>query len=173
MIRIASIALLLAIIGLATTLAWELDAFAPPPAAPGSARPATVIAGPGNARPDHTAQWVATILARPLFSPTRRPAAVKTVADDTTPAGLPRLSGVLVGPFGRSAIFAGANGKPLVVNEGGHVNAWVVRSIDADAVKVAGSGGVRLLHPKFQNAPIATTSAPMGTRQRIGWSLPR
>ena len=52
--------------------------------------------------------WVGTILARPLFSPSRRPAATAAAAG---PGGLPRLAGVIVGPEGKTVIFAAAGGR--------------------------------------------------------------
>ena len=56
---------------------------------------------------DHAHDWVVTVLARPLFSPDRRPPAdTVIVASGRTVPGLPRLAAILVGPFGRSAIFA-------------------------------------------------------------------
>ncbi len=42
---------------------------------------------------------------------------------------LPRLAGVVVAPGGRRAIFAPAEGRPLVVPEGGHIGRYVVRAI--------------------------------------------
>ena len=73
------------------------------------AHPPTTVAPISSATADHTNPWVATALARPLFSPDRRPAAnAVTVASGRTVPGLPRLAGILVGLFGRSARRAGA-----------------------------------------------------------------
>ena len=63
---------------------------------------------------------VAVALARPLFNASRRPA---VPASAPVPAavnrGVPRLTGVIVGPAGRLAIFAGPEGgRPLVVEIG-------------------------------------------------------
>jgi hypothetical protein len=71
----------------------------------------------------------------------------------------------MVGPFGRSAIFVPSGRKPLVVAEGGRVDAWTVQAIDAGAVRISGPGGVRTLHPTFQSSPAAS--------QRIGLSAER
>lgn len=159
--------LLVAIAGLVTTLAWELGAFAAPDA-PIVPRPhVAVAAAPAEAAPDHTREWIAAILARPVFSPDRRPAAMAAAAGVRLPEGLPRLSGVLVGPFGRSAIFAVEGRKPLVVDEGARIDVWTVRTIDADAVEVVGPGGARTLHTSFASSPASPAGATM-PRQRIG-----
>jgi hypothetical protein len=158
---------------LAVTLAWELGAFstAQPIAVP---RPRSVAAAPVAALPDHTDEWVAAILARPLFSPDRRPPSEAAVAaaGSQTSEGLPRLTGVIVSPAGRSAIFANEGGRPLVVTEGGRVNAWMVRAIDIGTVQVSGPGGARDLHPSFESTP-ATQAGSASSRQRIGLSPAR
>jgi hypothetical protein len=158
---------------LAATLAWELDAFS-------VRRPADILhprvqAIPLQApEPDHTADWVSSILGRPLFSLGRRQVPTSS-ADAGGPAasqGLPRLTGVLVGPFGRNAIFAAEGRKPLVVSEGGKVDAWTVQSISVGGVRVSGPGGAITLQPSFESSPAATTgSSPAG--QRVGLSPPR
>lgn len=174
MIRPATTLLLAAMLMLVATLAWEVGLFAPPDR-PAVARPrASVAAPPSSAVPDHTGDWVATILARPLLSPDRRPAPEVSAAGSGSraPDGLPRLSGVLVGPFGRSAIFAADGAKPVVVGEGSRVSAWTVRLIQAGEVQVVGPGGVRTLHPSFPTSPGAP-SRPEGAGQRIGLSRAR
>jgi hypothetical protein len=156
--------LLVAAAGLAVTLSWELGAFALPATRIAPHPRAAVTTAPPEAAPDHTGEWIAAFLARPVFSPDRRPAAtIASTPGVRLPEGLPRLSGVLVGPFGRSAIFAADGRKPLVVDVGGHIDAWTVRVIDADAVEVSGPGGARTLHPSF--ASPSDTSLP-------GTSLP-
>jgi hypothetical protein len=66
--------------------------------------------------------------------------------------GVPRLTAVLVGPLGRSAIFAGAAGsKPIIVREGDAVASFVVRSIEPGRVTLEGPGGRRELRPVFVN----------------------
>ena len=99
--------LLVAAAGLAATLALELGAFAPGDAQIAPRPRAIVAAAPAEVAPDHTREWIAAILARPVFSPDRRPPAeIASTPGVRLPEGLPRLSGVLLGPFGRSAIFA-------------------------------------------------------------------
>src|SRR5262249_12983841 len=150
--------------GLAATLAWEVDGFSPQPRPDELPRPTPAAASTEAAPLDHTDDWVASILARPLFSPDRRTRADGPIASGAAPVGLPRLSGVLVGPFGRSAIFASDAGKPLIVAEGSRVAAWTVRTIAAGSVEIVGPGGSQTLHPAFENTRPATP-------QRVGLSL--
>lgn len=127
---------------------------------------------------DHTDAWVATILARPLFSRNRRPSAER-VAEANATEGLPRLTGIAVSPAGRSAIFAGSpGGKPIVVGEGGSVGAYTVRSIRPDQVQVEGPGGTRTVAPAFDPTPhTAETPAqapiPAGQMQMPAPAVPR
>jgi hypothetical protein len=87
---------------------------------------------------------------------------------------------VLVGPFGRSAIFAAdgaADGaaegaRLLVVSEGGRVNAWTVRRIAAGEVQMVGPGGDRIVHPSFPPSP-GGPARPAAPGQRIGLSPAR
>ena len=111
---------------------------------------------------DHTDEWVATALARPLFSPDRRPPR-QAVAAVAAPAlvDLPRLSGILVTPSGRSAIFApSGGGKPVVVTQGTTLGTYVVRSIEPEQVTLMGPNGRLVLHPAFVGAASAPGALP-------------
>jgi hypothetical protein len=171
MIRLATGILLASAAGLTAALAWEVGAFAPADRAAVS-RPRNSVAAPTAAAPaDHAGDWVATILARPLLSPDRRPPSLASEAPrgDRLPDGLPRLSGVLVGPFGRNAVFAVEGAKPVVVSEGGRINGWTVRLIEAGEVQVVGPGGAKTVRPSFEATP-AAPSPPAAPGQRIGLS---
>ncbi len=120
-----------------------------------------------RAHADNVPAWVGPVLARPLFSPDRRPAPdTESIAPASAP-GLPRLTGILVGPFGRSAIFAGNGSKPIVLGEGGRIDAYTVRSIDAAQVRLDGPNGVQRLQPAFDTTDMAV-SAPTRPTRRIG-----
>jgi hypothetical protein len=162
--------LLLAACLLAATMAWELGALSARPTADVPHLRVQAIASRAT-EPDRTPEWVSTMLARPLFSPDRRPAltSVAVATGRATPQELPRLTGVLVGPFGRNALFEAAGGKPLVVTEGGRVDAWIVQSIDVGMVKVRGPGGAMTLQPTFEPSPAAPTGSPPAG-QNIGLS---
>ena len=145
-----------AALALAAIIAAEL---APAPATP----PLPEIAVP--AMPDSPAAQpvpagssigaVATILARPLFAPSRRPPSAPATA---TAASL-RLSGTIVGPSGRRAIFEPAGGgKPVVVRVGDRVGSEIVRAITPGTVLVVGADGPHLLAPAYT----ALTGRPAG-----------
>lgn len=136
--------------------ARPLDAAAPAVQARGAQPPAPAF------DPGALASVAATIIARPLFNPDRRPAANPAdpaaaraeVAED----GLPRLTGVIVGPSGARAIFAGANGKSRAAAEGDTVGAFKVRTIGPGLVTVSGSEGDRVLRPTYVTATTTTTT---------------
>jgi hypothetical protein len=112
--------------------------------------------GPANptATPDRHAAWLADILGRPLFSPTRRPA-------DTGVSGLPRLTGIVVAGSQRVAIFAGpANGHPIIAQAGAHVGAYEVQTIADEGVTVVGPEGTTLIKPIFDVARPSVTAPP-------------
>jgi len=129
-----------------------------------------------------TEHWVAAILERPLFSPGRRPPSPAPAAAAPAPppayvAPPPRLSGVLIGPHGRSAIFAGEDGgKSVSVTEGGRIGAFIVQAIEAGQVMLHGPDGPRILRPSFAEAaadgsaeaPEVQPSAVASRRPRAG-----
>jgi hypothetical protein len=125
-------------------------------------KPPVAIAGPDAVKagpvPDRTNERVARILARPLFSPTRRPdtaPVVQTIAR----ADLPRLAGIVSWPGGNYAIFeAEKAGHAVVVGEGAALARWAVQSITPDGVTVSRGDELVVLHPTFGNAPAGTTA---------------
>lgn len=114
---------------------------------------------PGPAVPsEQSADLAATILARPLMTPTRRP---RPPAQVSTPATeLPRLTGIIISPDGRSAIFAG---KPrmLVIPEGGRVGEYTVQQIAPGLVTLNGPVGLVALRPSF-DATRPASPVPVG-----------
>jgi general secretion pathway protein N len=159
--RLLALGVLLVALGGAVALelreAWLPPSLSPvaPASHPGATSPGLIS---GDTATDLASRRVATILARPLFNPNRRP--VETASGGEP--GLTRLTGVMMSAAGKTAIFAGAaNGKPLVVGEGARVGRYLVGSIESDAVTVIGPGGQRVLHPVFDpNPPPAKLPAP-------------
>src|SRR5580704_17879258 len=86
---------------------------------------------------------VAKVLAGPLFSPTRRPP--ETAPSGNADPGLPdvRLSGIVIEPDRRIAIFAVAGAKPLVLAEGETLKDWRLDSISPQEVSLSGPAGTR------------------------------
>jgi hypothetical protein len=165
MSRIAFVTLGVIATGLAATLVLEAgfeDTGAESAAVP--VRPAVMMASDHSHGPpvDHTEEWVATALARPLFSPDRRPPR-QTVAIAAAPASVevPRLSGILVTPLGRSAIFAPSGGKPVVATEGSTLDTYVVRSIEPEQVTLMGPNGSLVLHPAFIGSSASPALPPV------------
>jgi hypothetical protein len=114
---------------------------------------------------------VATILGRPLFNRDRRPPPIPEEAALPTNE-LPRLAGILVTPFGNTAIFAAVDGgKPMVVSEGSHVGKFIVKSIAIGQVTMIGPEGQRLLHPSFDGVSATVPPVPTGStapRDNVG-----
>ncbi|NOG73823.1 hypothetical protein [Roseicella sp. DB1501] len=132
-------------------------------------RPAPAVPTPPP--PDRSADWAATALARPLFAADRRPVAEPPAAMAAAGAELPRLSGVLISPAGRVAIFAGAEGgKPLVLQVGDRLGGFEVRAILTGEVTLASAEGERVLRPSFDAH--ASPPARPGTPAAGGPRLP-
>jgi len=104
-----------------------------------------------------TGNWAIAVLDRPLFSISRRPPKAAAGPSEAAPDEA-RLSGILIGQFGKRAIFAPqGGGKPLVLAEGAQVNESTIRAIQADRVILA-SGAV--LQPAFDHNRVPTTYTP-------------
>ena len=129
---------------------------------PAAGRAAEPLRANPRAPAENAAPWVATILARPLFSPTRRPPAPS--AEPARPvAEMPRLAGVLVSETGSEAIFARPGQKPTVARTGERIGPYLVTSISAGEVTLSGPAGAVTLHPVFASAaeqPPAPPAAP-------------
>jgi general secretion pathway protein N len=143
----AALAAALGLAALAEMLAPGADApFAapvrPPRAAVGDADPAGMAAA-----------WSATILARPVFRPDRKPLS----AAQPAAAVLPRLTAIVVTAAGSIAIFTGDDGKALVLSTGGDVAGYKVTKIGAGSVELAGPSGTQILRP--QRSPAAADNA--------------
>lgn len=114
-----------------------------PPAArgvPSERTHATAALVPDAATADRETE---VILARPLFTQSRRPAAVAVAGPSE-----PRLAGIIIGPNGRRAIFAGeGDARGTVAAAGQDAGSWKVLAIEPNAVRVSGPDGVRVLRP--------------------------
>lgn len=153
-IRAAWIALLLS----ATTSAALLRATLTdtPPNTP----PVTIAPTPSRTTATPTLQGappdIAEALARPPFAPSRRPAQPvddAKPADATEPPAAHRLSGIIIGPNLRQAVFAPADrGRPLVLGEGERIDGETILAIAPDAVTLTGPTGPHRLLPRFDAA---------------------
>ena len=130
------------------------------PGQPISAAPPALPA----ARESNAASLADTLLARPLFSPTRRAPNVASPA--AAPAAgatkLPRMTGILIDGSRRSVIFAAPagdrGGKPTIAAEGGRVGAFTIQTIGPEQVIVIGPDGKHTVRTSFD--PNLTPPAP-------------
>jgi hypothetical protein len=71
------------------------------------------------------------------------------------------LTGIMITPDGRRAIFAPAGGgKPAVVAEGGSLGGYVVQTISLGEVVLTGPDGSHSLNPTLDHVNPAARSAP-------------
>src|ERR1700731_2455576 len=118
-----------------------------PTALPSTAR-TKIPEAPAAQRPQGEA-LVQTTLAQPLFSPTRSPPHQPT-GDRSSGPQLPnlRLSGIVIEPEHRLAIFAVPGSKPLARAEGETINEWRLDSIGLNQVSLSGPTGITTLDPR-------------------------
>ena len=121
------------------------------PAVPPHKMFAIPSAAPEAAADEAAGQWGDTILARPLFSPDRRP--VSAAGTDTS-TSLPRLSAIIITGGTHAAVFSADGQKPQVVTAGGSIDGYQLDSIAPDSVQLTGPDGPLTLRPQF------ITSAP-------------
>jgi len=163
--NVAFTALLGPAVALAGVLAIELQTlFASDQEAVSAPTPLRIPSRPAVAALGVRREALAAILARPLFSPGRRPAAGPKAAAAPS-AALPRLTGTIVQGSDRSVIFVPAGGgKPVVAHEGTEVGGYKVQAIQAGSVTISGPDGVHVLRPAFAPQPTAvgTPALPPG-----------
>jgi len=122
------------------------------------ARPGSGLdkAPPGAFEAEALLDMTASISGRPLFNPARRPPPGKpAVPSGSAPAdALPRLTGVIVGPAGGRAIFAGGSGKSRTAAAGDNIGGgFRIRSIEPGRVTLLGPEGPRVLRPAYGTSP--------------------
>ncbi len=145
---------------LAALVAREVTTEAPEPErAPQAVAAPTASRAAGPAGP--SADQVASLLARPLFSPGRRPAAEARAPEIAArPTPLPRLAGIMVTGGTRQAIFApDAAGKALVVGEGDTIGGFRVQSIHEGEVTLQDGATLHSVRPRYAAAGSAAAPA--------------
>ena len=121
---------------------------------------------------ERSAEQAATAIERPLFSPSRRPAAPPAAAATPASPSLPRLAGTVIGPLGRHALFAGT-GKPVTVGVNDQVGGWIIQAIEAANVTLAGPDGVHQLRVAFDPAgPAKFNAAVFAAEAGLLWDNP-
>ena len=152
---------------LAGMIALELASVAEEdePAAPAEA---ITLPPPLPPRAERSAAWAEAALARPLFNEDRRPPSPPAPSLAAKPR-LPRLTGTLLGPFGRRALMVDGNGdKAIALGESDQVGVWRVEAISAGAVTLSSSEGTWSIQVSYKEAPQAGTSVQVsGPAPRI------
>jgi hypothetical protein len=98
------------------------------------------------------------MLSRPLFDPTRRPPAAPAPVP-TAPMEIPRLSGIMISPTEKIAVFSPATGPPIVVNQNSRFGPFTVLAISGDSVTIASPSGVSVLRWDFSAREKPETAA--------------
>ncbi len=141
-------------LSLAGTIALELWPAAAKEGPAAAAMAPAIAMVPPPLRPSasaigRSAEWTATAAARPLFSPARRPPSPSVPSVAATP--LPRLTGTLIGPFGKRALMVDSNtDKSFTLNESDQLGIWTVEEISAGAVTLRGPEGTQDLRVGFK-----------------------
>jgi hypothetical protein len=109
------------------------------------------------------------MLSRPLFDPTRRPPAAPAQVP-AAPMEIPRLSGIMVTPTEKIAVFSPATGAPIVVNQNSRFGPFTVLAISGDSVTIKTPSGVSVLGWEF-GAREKPETTPRSTLLADGISL--
>ena len=110
---------------------------------------------------DRIDAWLADSLARPLFTANRRPVSRQPGTTAVRSDGLPRLAGILAGPFGRHAIFSPeGGGKSAIVEVGATLGEFLVQDIDDDGVTLLKGNSTERVRLRYEPAQGKTPSAP-------------
>lgn len=99
----------------------------------------------------------AEILKRPLFTPGRQPPEEKVVKAEP-PQLQGRLSGVMLRPDLREALFTRPGGKPIAVKEGQVIDGWTMSRIESDQVVLTSEFGEKIVKPS--NGSVEEVAAP-------------
>ncbi len=149
---------LLALDGIAVALAGllflELYFAAEPPAVPAQ-RSAWIASQTQQLQARHFSAPQPTLstlrnmlLSRPLFDPSRRPPAAPT-QEPTAPVEIPRLSGIMITPTEKIAVFSPAMGAPIIVSQNSRFGPFTVLAISRESVTIKSPSGVIVVRWDF------------------------
>jgi general secretion pathway protein N len=113
--------------------------------------------------------WRNMMLSRPLFDPNRRPPAPPQ--DPAATVEIPRLSGIMITPTERIAVFSPAMGAPIIVNQNSRFGPFTVLAISGDSVAIKGPSGVIVLRSDFGAGEGPGSSTAKSTLVAAGISL--
>lgn len=115
-------------------------------------QPAAARAAVSERVPARVPVRIEAMLARPLFAPGRAPFRGDHAAAPAAAMAPPRLTGLIVAEQRGRAIFAGPDGKPVVLGEGGRLGPFTVVAVRPDGVDLSGPPGLRTLRPSSDAA---------------------
>lgn len=158
--RILQLTLLSLCGGFALIIASEVFALMPGDTAASNIAQRNAAAPAAIKLPENLDSMVAEILERPLFSASRAPADAPVSEDNDEEKKKPgriqaRLTGLIVRPGAREALFERDGDKAVAVKEGGEIDGWTVSSIRFDSVVLTSESGEQTLKPA-----IGQSSAP-------------
>jgi hypothetical protein len=135
----------------------------------GSASRLLAVRATDSGHAGNPASWAKAILEKPLFSATRRPfvAEVHVVQPQA-----PRLSGIIISPSARLAIFAPDAGRQVIRQEGEQVDSFMVKQILPAKVVLVGAQGNFVVEPKFSAATSPATEPFRQTRGPFYGAMP-
>jgi hypothetical protein len=110
------------------------------------------------------------LLSRPLFDPTRRPPAAPTQAP-AAPVEFPRLSGIMITPTEKIAVFSPAMGAPIIVNQNSRFGPFTVLAISGESVTIKSPGGVIVLRWNLSDRGTPAIATPKSTLLAEGIDL--
>jgi len=94
-------------------------------------------------------EWTKTLGDRPLFEEGRKPNHMVEATTASAP-NVPRLSGIIIGPFGQIAIFSLPDSpKSFTAQEGMSFGVWKLASINQRYVNLVGPDGPHTLYLAF------------------------
>jgi len=106
--------------------------------------------------------WMRDTLARPIFSPDRRPVEVSG-----RQAGGFRLTGIIVSDLGKVAIFAKPGARTIVLEEGGEIDGSRVLEVTQAEVVVVGPNGRTVMTPLYDPAPRPRPPLPIPIKAEV------
>ncbi len=121
----------------------------------------------------HDAAFVNEILARPLFTASRRPpAGGDRAAGNASAAALKgRLAGIVVSPAGSEALFVeSGKAKAVSVREGESFEGWTVERIEPEHVMVRAGARLETIEPAGDKARVGAPGA--APAQPAGFVVP-
>jgi hypothetical protein len=109
--------------------------------------------------PHHEA-FLAVVLARPLFAQSRRPAMQAAAADPVHAAAFPRLTGIVLFPGYRRAVFEDSARHSMTAAVETVIDGWRIVRIDPNMVSIDSGDRLERLSPSLLPPQLVAPSRP-------------